>query len=89
MPVRTDHFVSILMLMLILILSCLGMSVYEQIASRTRARRHRKDQKLNEQVEGVGEDEEDDDDEDDDRSSVVLQVSAKRMKNSQRQIELY
>ena len=48
------------------------MSVYEQIASRTRARRHRKtgnDTKLDEQVEGVKTDD------DDDRSSVVLQVS--------------
>lgn len=57
-----------------------GMSVYEQIASRTRARRHRKDQKLNEQVESVEEDEQEDDDEDDDRSSVVFQVSVKREK---------
>jgi len=50
-----------------------SMSVYEQIASRTRARRHRKDQKLNEQVESVGEDEQEDDDDEDDRSSVVFQ----------------
>jgi len=49
---------------------CLGMSVYEQIASRTRPRRHRKavnDIKLDEQVEEIKTD-------DDDRSSVVLQV---------------
>ena len=53
-----------------------GMSVYEQIASRTRARRHRKmlnDDKLDEQVESVGPD----DDDDDDRASVVLQVRAR------------
>jgi len=50
------------------------MSVYEQIASRTRARRNRKtvnDNKLDEQVEEVIDD---NDDDDDDRSSVVLQV---------------
>jgi len=49
---------------------CLGMSVYEQIASRSRPRRHRKavnDIKLDEQVEEIKTD-------DDDRSSVVLQV---------------
>ena len=53
----------------------LGMSVYEQIASRTRARRHRKilnDDKLDEQVESVRP--VDDDDDDDDRASVILQV---------------
>ncbi len=47
-----------------------SMSVYEQIASRTRPRRHRKsvnDTKLDEQVEEIKTD-------DDDRSSVVLQV---------------
>ncbi|UJR31689.1 hypothetical protein I4U23_019170 [Adineta vaga] len=46
-----------------------SMSVYEQIASRTRARRHRKtvnDAKLDEQVEEIRTDD------DDDRSSVVL-----------------
>ncbi len=59
----------------------LGMSVYEQIASRTRSKRHRKtlnDNKLDEQVEEVkdddNDDDNDDDDDDDDRSSVVLQV---------------
>ncbi|CAF1076065.1 unnamed protein product [Adineta ricciae] len=49
-----------------------SMSVYEQIASRTRARRHRKtvnDTKLDEQIEGVKTDD------DDDRSSVVLQYT--------------
>ncbi len=49
---------------------CLGMSVYEQIASQARPRRHRKavnDIKLDEQVEEIKTD-------DDDRSSVVLQV---------------
>jgi hypothetical protein len=52
----------------------LGMSVYEQIASRTRSRRHRKtvnDNILDEQAEEI---EDDDEDDDDDRSSVVLQV---------------
>lgn len=51
-----------------------SMSVYEQIASRTRSRRHRKtvnDNKLDEQAEEI---EDDDEDDDDDRSSVVLQV---------------
>lgn len=48
----------------------LGMSVYEQIASRTRARRQRKDQ--------IEDDDDEDDDEEDDRSSVVLQVSEKK-----------
>jgi len=51
-----------------------SMSVYEQIASRTRARRQRKtvnDNKLDEQAEDV--EDEDEDDDDDDRSSVVLQ----------------
>jgi len=46
------------------------MSVYEQIASQARPRRHRKavnDIKLDEQVEEIKTD-------DDDRSSVVLQV---------------
>jgi phosphopantothenoylcysteine synthetase/decarboxylase len=57
-----------------------SMSVYEQIASRTRSKRHRKtvnDNKLDEQVEEVKDDDnddDDDDDDDDDRSSVVLQV---------------
>jgi len=54
------------------------MSVYEQIASRTRSKRHRKtvnDNKLDEQVEEVKDDNnDDDDDDDDDQSSVVLQV---------------
>jgi hypothetical protein len=47
------------------------MSVYEQIASRTRSRRHRKtvnDIKLDEQAEEI------EDDDDDDRSSIALQV---------------
>ncbi|CAF1084818.1 unnamed protein product [Rotaria sp. Silwood1] len=51
-----------------------SMSVYEQIASRTRSKRHRKtvnDNLLDEQVEEVKDDGGDDDD--DDRSSVVLQ----------------
>lgn len=50
------------------------MSVYEQIASRTRSKRNRKpadDNKLDEQVEEY---KDDDDDDDDDRSSVVHQV---------------
>ncbi|CAF0714651.1 unnamed protein product [Adineta steineri] len=50
-----------------------SMSVYEQIASRTRARRHRKtanDTKLDEKVEEVKSDD------DDDRSSVVLQYTS-------------
>ena len=57
-----------------------SMSVYEQIASRTRSKRQRKiinDNKLDEQVEGGNnddDDDEDEDDDDDDRSSVVLQV---------------
>ena len=54
------------------------MSVYEQIASRTRTKRHRKvlnDQKLDEQVEESKDGDNDDEDDDDDRSSVVLQVS--------------
>ena len=54
------------------VFTVLGMSVYEQIASRTRYKRHRKailDNLLGEQVEGDG------DDDDDDRSSVILQVS--------------
>jgi hypothetical protein len=60
-----------------------SMSVYEQIASRTRSKRQRKtvnDNKLDEQVEGDNNDDDDDDDDegeeeddDDDRSSVVLQ----------------
>jgi hypothetical protein len=48
------------------------MSVYEQIASRTRSKRNRKtgnDNQLDEQVE-----DDNDFDDDDDRSSVVLQV---------------
>jgi len=51
-----------------------SMSVYEQIASRTRAKRNRKsanDDKLDEQVEGM--DDDNDDDDDDGQSSVVLQ----------------
>lgn len=54
------------------------MSVYEQIASRTRTKRHRKafnEQKLDEQLEEIKDGEQDDEDDDDDRSSVVLQVS--------------
>ena len=54
----------------------LGMSVYEKISSRTRAKRNRrsiKDSKLDEQIEDDNDDDDDDDD-DDDRSSVVLQV---------------
>ncbi len=54
----------------------LGMSVYEQIASRTRPKRNRKSVngiKLDEQGED-DDDDEDEDEEDDDRSSVVLQV---------------
>jgi len=53
----------------------LGMSVYEQIASKTRNRRQKKtinDNKLDEQVEEEEEDEEDDDD--DDRTSMNHQV---------------
>ncbi|CAF2787231.1 unnamed protein product [Rotaria sp. Silwood2] len=49
-----------------------SMSVYEQIASRTRSKRHRKtvnNNLLDEQVE----EDKDDGDDDDDRSSVVLQ----------------
>lgn len=52
----------------------LGMSVYEQIASRTRSKRHRKpvkDIQLEEQVEEI---KDNDDDDDDGRSSVVLPV---------------
>lgn len=48
------------------------MSVYEQIASRQRSKRHRKvvqPNLLDEQIEDDG------DDDDDDRSSVVLQVN--------------
>ena len=54
------------------------MSVYEQIASRTRTKRHRKafnEQKLDEQVEEIKDGDQDDEDDDEDRSSVVLQVS--------------
>jgi phosphopantothenoylcysteine synthetase/decarboxylase len=57
-----------------------SMSVYEQIASRTRSKRQRKivnDNKLDEQVEGDNnnnDDDDEDEDDDDDRSSVVLQV---------------
>ncbi len=49
-----------------------GMSVYDQIASKTRHRRQRKtidDNKLDEQTE-----EEEDDDDDDDRTSINHQV---------------
>jgi hypothetical protein len=56
----------------------LGMSVYEQIASRTRGRRQRKtlnDQTLDEQGEDIRHLEPDaDNGDDDDRSSIVLQV---------------
>jgi len=51
-----------------------SMSVYEQIASRTRSKRHRKsvnDDKLDEQVEEM--DDDNDDDDDDGQSSVVIQ----------------
>lgn len=61
-------------------LCALGMSVYEQIASRTRARRHRKtvnDPKLDEQGEEIRSDDDDNDD-DDGQSSVVFQVGASR-----------
>lgn len=54
-----------------------SMSVYEQIASRTRARRQRKtlhDLKLDEQIEGDNDDDDDDVDDDDDRSSGIVQV---------------
>ena len=63
-----------------------SMSVYEQIASRTRAKRHRKtvnDIKLDEQIEGDqdhndnnnnNDDDDNDADDDDDRSSGILQV---------------
>ena len=53
---------------------CLGMSVYEQIASQTRSRQRRKlidDDKLDEQSEEV---EDDNGDDDEDRISVVYQV---------------
>lgn len=56
-----------------------SMSVYEQIASRTRTRRQRKtisNLKLDEHIEGDNDDDDDDVvvDDDDDRSSVILQV---------------
>jgi hypothetical protein len=54
----------------------LGMSVYEQIPSKTRNRRQRKtinDNKLDEQAEEV-EEEDDEDDDDDDRTSMNHQV---------------
>jgi hypothetical protein len=56
------------------------MSVYEQIALRTRTRRHRKvvhDHKLDEQGEEIRDDNRGDnnDNDDDDRSSIVRQVS--------------
>jgi len=54
----------------------LGMSVYEQIASKTRNRRQKKtinDNKLDEQVEELEEEDEEDDD-DDDRTSMNHQV---------------
>ncbi len=55
----------------------LGMSVYEQIASKTRNRRQKKtinDNKLDEQVEELQEEEDEEDEDNDDRTSMNHQV---------------
>ncbi len=53
------------------------MSVYEQIASKTRNRRQKKtinDNKLDEQVEELQEEEDEEDEDNDDRTSMNHQV---------------